>query len=513
MMKLPDIFQNGMTLQCEKPVHIWGECDCRETIRVTINGSKVFEQTVEAGSFEFCIPPQPPAENARLVIGEVCLEQVDFGEVWIAGGQSNMEFLLRYERQIDEVRRLPEDEHLRYYDVGKYCFEGEKEEGLSSNGFWDRWMHFEPETLEHFSAAGFAFANELRHRYKRPIAVVGCNWGGTTASAWLDENLLTGNLSVYMEEYKRNLDSVKPERYFELNRRIRGFMASERQREFLDELHFGGERFQRYQERTKNNTDSWEEIGFHGDELKIMMQQTGPHDKNHPGGLYHMMQQRIAGYTARGVIWYQGESDDSHAVLYAELFTALIGCWRKDWNDELPFLFVQLAPFGSWRQCSGKKFPILRKQQEMTAEKVKNTYMVSISDLGDEFDIHPKEKQAVGYRLALKAEKYVYGEDVLCEYPKGETLTVGEGSCTIGFMNGKGLHIRGEALNAMQLVIDGQAEDDWLYQIRDDNLVLINAAINSKKSIKIQFAQTPFYHVNLYNEAGIPSVPFELHNQ
>lgn len=510
MVTLPEIFQDGMTLQCEKPIYIWGECDTSEMIRVIIDGKIIVEKFVNAGKFEFYLPAQLPAENRTVEINEVILKRVDFGEVWIAGGQSNMEFLLRYDQRFEELKQVSEDEHMRYYDVEKYCFEGEKEEGISENEFWNRWMHFEPETMEHFSAVGFAFARELRKKYKRPVAIIGCNWGGTTASAWLDKNMLTGNLDVYLKDCKRNEKAVDRGRYFALNKAIRRLMATEEQKEFSDELMYGGKRFDAYQKRIQGKESGWDTLGISEDEFSVLMQQTGEHDKNRPGGLHQMMQQKIAGYSVKGVIWYQGEADDHHAELYAELFMELIKCWRTDWKEELPFLFVQLAPFGSWRQCNGKQFPVLRKQQEYVAEHMKDTYMISSSDLGDEFDIHPKEKQPIGYRLALSAEKNIYHSSVCCDYPKGIGLKVEEGKCSIIFKNGKGLYVAGQVLNAMRIIINGKEYKDWQYQIEEECLVLLHTEITCKNNIIIQFAQTPYYKVNLYNESKIPAIPFEL---
>lgn len=133
------------------------------------------------------------------------------------------------------------------------------------------------------------------------------------------------------------------------------------------------------------------------------------------------MLKEIIGYSAQGVIWYQGETDDKKPQMYGKLFSAMIACWRRDWKeknaamDRLPFLFVQLAPFGTWRDNSSESYPVLRCQQEFVSKSVQDVYMTCISDIGNVYDIHPKVKKPVGQRLAQLAVKYIYGMDILAD--------------------------------------------------------------------------------------------------
>lgn len=157
----------------------------------------------------------------------------------------------------------------------------------------------------------------------------------------------------------------------------------------------------------------------------------GPYNVGRPGGLYHQMLETIIPCGARGVLWYQGESDEGHADIYDRLFEAMIGCWRESFCQELPFLFVQLAPYGTWLGGTGEKYPELRRRQEMVSRRVPGAYMTSVMDLGMYEDIHPKHKKEVGERLALLARGKVYKEELLCEPPallgaerKGKKITL-----------------------------------------------------------------------------------------
>ena len=119
----------------------------------------------------------------------------------------------------------------------------------------------------------------------------------------------------------------------------------------------------------------------------------GPYNINRPGGLYHQMLEPLIPFAIKGAVWYQGETDAGHADIYDKLMTAMITFWREKWNDQFPFLFVQLAPFGVWLACDSKGYTQVRKKPEMVSKTVPRTGMVSIMEIGSYYDIHPKLKR------------------------------------------------------------------------------------------------------------------------
>ena len=126
MLKLAELFQNGMTLQRQKPIRIWGSSDCAQNLTVSLNGETLLRDAPVDGEFCLTLPPQEAMRDAELriagTVDTLTLSRVDIGEVWIAGGQSNMEFLLRYDAEGKEQIRSANDPHLRFYDVGEYTF-------------------------------------------------------------------------------------------------------------------------------------------------------------------------------------------------------------------------------------------------------------------------------------------------------------------------------------------------------------------------------------------------------
>ena len=215
-------------------------------------------------------------------------------------------------------------------------------------------------------------------------------------------------------------------------------------------------------------------------------------------------------------------------------------CWLDAWRDKktaqdaLPFLTVQLAPFGLWRGSTGERFPIVREQQELAAKTLPDVYMTSISDLGNIFDIHPKVKQPVGERLALLARKYIYGEKkLLADAPEAADVIRDGDTLRISFLGCEGLAIRPESfdnyngfpledipgnllppvlggVNGLRVIADGEGLADAECSVSYASLLIRSAALRNAQTVRVEFAQTGFYQVNLFNGAGIPAKPFIL---
>lgn len=300
MIKLAKIFQDGMTFQRNKPCKVWGTSSEEKTVTIYMNEKEVAERELPQGDFAFFLPPQEAAQNVTVRIGnDVVFRNVDFGEVWFAGGQSNMEFPMKYDSQFEEMKSSRPDEHLRYYEVAKYSFEGEEEEGLKSNQDWNCWRCLTPETIGSFSAVAAYFAMELRKHYNIPVAIVSCNWGGTSASAWISREMLEADeeLAVYLREYEENLAHLDMETYCRINYAKRKGMGSPFAQMINDFM--------------MKNTVTMEQVMQHVGKLAAgagmemqggtaensgMSQEsfmvTGPHDENRPCGLYESMRQR-----------------------------------------------------------------------------------------------------------------------------------------------------------------------------------------------------------------------------
>ncbi len=262
-----------------------------------------------------------------------------------------------------------------------------------------------------------------------------------------------------------------------------------------------------------------------------------PQHPYRPCGLYHLMLKKVMPYTLRGFIWYQGCSDEGHADLYHPIMSALIRKWREDFGGEaLPFIAVQLAPFGEWLGNFGNNFPAVRRAQQETADKVENVYLVSMGDAGMYYDIHPKHKRKPGERLAFTALRNVYGKDIACDAPRAEKMDYDGDTAVIRFRNGEGLRLISpedgglspeEAKKAGFTEPDAPekkgAEENLRSLIRtvpegkvtaeiSDNTLRISLTVDGKpvKPEKVEFAELPYYEINVVNGAGLPVYPFAL---
>lgn len=232
-----------------------------------------------------------------------------------------------------------------------------------------------------------------------------------------------------------------------------------------------------------------------------------------PGSLYEHMLRKIAPYGIRGFLWYQGETDDEKycSNLYEPMLTGLIGDWRNLWEDQnLPFLIVQLPGYESWLSGQNLHYDWIRRAQEQVTKIVPNTWLCSISDVGEQYDIHPKNKQPVGERLSLLARGHVYGEEILCDAPTAFRIQKSENQLRISFCNAEGgLTIQGAQVNALKVSTESNMIS-WQAEVHGRDLVL-TLQQDVTGMIQIDFAQEKYYQVNLYNKAGIPAIPFSLY--
>ena len=491
-------FGNRMVLQRQKEIQLWGSGQPGRSITARFGSEVVGRAMVSAdGSWSTILPPQEAARGLRLVVSDE-YEQIEFndvaiGEVWIAGGQSNMEYFLAFDAERRAVLNGSMNPDIRFFDCPRTSYEGQlAEKDFSRFGLWRSCTR---EDLPYFSAVAYYFAAELQSSLGVPVGVVGCNWGGTAASAWMSEEMLAGaEGGVWLEEYRAGIAELDVERY------AAGFraeplnhMTDPLKKSVLSLLLSPG--FPRLAQKAL--------LAVVGRQMKNMV--VGPMHPWRPTGLYDTMLRCIAPYTARGVIWYQGESDAPHADIYARVFGAMIHGWRALWGDDLPFLFVQLAPFGEWMGSTGEAFPELRRQQQLVADTIPGTWMASSSDAGMKWDIHPKHKRPIGRRLALLARRHLYGQKVLADPPEflsaertadgieirlrvAGDLSLGRGRVPVEVRSPSG-----DVIAPTGIRVDG------------DRLLLAGSFPSGST---VRFAWSAYYRVNVVDAAGNPATPF-----
>ena len=510
MLQTAKIFQDGMILQRGKRICVWGQSEPETTVTVEIQGQKESTIAKENGEWSVWISKLKASEDEVMHISteteQLQYEDVAIGEVWVAGGQSNMEFWMRYEKYKEEaMKELPKN-RLRFYDVPEISYDGQIEEfDYSRQAIWRKATN---EDLEYFSAVGYYFQKELESALDVPVAIIGCNWGGTVACAWMNPETVKKVGPAWIENYKERTATLDMEEYWKEQHgnsmNNRGNMFADAFTEFVLPITRSAADAQAFFAQMGGEGSFSEDISRY---LSMIMPQSMP------GSLYEHMVKTIAPYGISGFLWYQGESDDDTPgmnVFYKGMLSGLISDWRTLWgNDTLPFMVVQLPGFEKWMDNDRKnEYPIIRQCQQDTADTVANVHLCSISDAGEQIDIHPKNKKVVGERLALLARKYAYGEEILADAPRMESVTRKKNVITITWKNaGDGIVVKGDKVEGLH-VFAGEEEKAYTFTVAENKLVLQMEQVEDEP-LQVKFARTSWYQVNLYNSVGIPAIPFE----
>lgn len=499
-LSMSKVFSDNMVLQRGKKISVWGEAESGSEVTVIFNDAEV-TVTAEANRWMAELPPMEACSGCEMHVKDdkgqtIVFKNVAVGEVWIAGGQSNMEMNMYADADFEEAKRDVDYPQIRFFDCPRTSYDGQlDDEDYSEYGFW---RSLTADDIEYFSAVGHYFAKKLHSELDVPIGIIGCNWGGSPAAAWTHESYLTGELECYLQDNEEVLKNLDWDSYLNDFKAERARMNSPQAKEAMRNM-------------MKTPMLKPMKFDFKLDEKKMREYMNGPYSPFRACGLYHTMLEKIMPYTAAGVIWYQGEADTHRAHLYDKLFGEMIRCWRDGWKDELPFLFVQLAPFKALEASNCQSFVPVREMQEKVSKTVPNTYMACIMDVGMEYDIHPKKKKPVGERLALLALGKVYGKDILCESPEATHIQKGKGTLTVTFdHSGEGLYIDGDRINSLELLLDGKPVEDFTVTVDGSQMYINSPLITEEANVELRFAWEDFCVDNLYNSADLPAKPFVL---
>ena len=490
-LTLPGLFRDGMVLQRQKPVCIWGQCETAGPVAVSLNGATALAQ-VRDGRWQTYLPPMQAATGLTLRVqaGEssICIRDVAIGEVWLAGGQSNMEFLLRDDAERTDACLIT-DADIRCYEVPKVAYEGqEKDRDYSQVGLWRK---AGPGDSEYFTAVGFYFAVRLKESLDVPVGIINCTWGGTSASAWVDEEDLSGELEFFLKRAREARARLDPTTELEEYRKIQQMIDA------MPPMNA------KVNEQPLVADAGMQAAMEHMDRYNLCA-----YSPFRPAGLYHTMLRRIVPCTVRGILWYQGESDEYYGGLFEPLTRALIRKWRALWGEELPFLMVQLPPFE--QMMEPLDFVPIRRMQARIAADTPHVHLVCAMDAGLRYDVHPKHKKPIGQRLALQALHHVYGLPVESESPAARSIRREKDTLIIDFADGEGLHVQGSAPGTLDLTVDGADVTGFEAFLREECLIIRDAALANAHSATVRFASRPWCEDTLYNRAGLPAFPFEL---
>jgi sialate O-acetylesterase len=478
-VRLPEIFASDMVLQQEMKVPIWGWADAGEKITVTFEGQT---QSVTAGAdgrWTLQLAPlKASADPQTLTIkgnNELKLENVLVGEVWLCSGQSNMEWTMSRSAEYNDELPSVNNPNIRLFQVAKVWNQSPQDKLTAS------WKKCNAENIPNFSAIGYYFGTKIATELKVPVGLINSSWGGTRIEPWTPPVGFQAipTLSNITEEVAAKDPTTSIHK--ELVTKTLG-------------------EYKKWVESAEKNLAETKMI----DAPPAFPGQLAPYTNHQqPTVLYNAMIHPFVPLALRGAIWYQGESNMSEGLLYAEKMKALIQGWRTVFNNpDFGFYYVQLAPFIYGGDST--RLAYLWEAQSAVEKSLQKTGQAVINDLVTNLkDIHPPRKKPVGERLALLALNRTYGKtEVVCASPEFERMNVDGATLVLQFRNAKELKTR-----------DGKSPDwfeiagaDGVYHkaaatIDGTKINLTNS--NVEKPFAVRFAWDQSAEPNVQNEAGL----------
>lgn len=500
---LAAVFTDHMVLQRNKNINIWGCAYTATDVTVELCGKSVTTRA-ESGKWKVVLPPMEAGGPYELKVtdnrgGELILRDVMIGEVWLAGGQSNMELELQNALNGKEVLKNIKDVNVRFYYTQKIAYIDDYFHFAERNSCWSIAA---PDTAANYSAVGYYFARRLAAELGVTVGVIGCNWGGTSASAWMSRKMLEQDADTksYVDEYDKAME----------DKTMEGYLAE--LAEYEEWYNEWQPKINEYYATTENPT--WEGAQEYAGPSR-WPEPLGPKSQFRPGGLYETMISRICPYTLAGFAYYQGESDDHKPDTYYKLFKALIEQWRTDWEDDsLPFMFVQLPMFMNEGDEDFKHWCKIREAQMRVHQTTANTGIAVILDKGEFNNIHPIDKEPVGERLALQALYHVYGkisaDEAYGAIYKSHEYT--DGGIMLTFEHaGDGFELKGE--KALGFEVAGKDKkyhtaDAWF---KGDKIFVRSAEV--AEPVYLRYNWTNYGEVTVFSKNGIPLAPFRTSRQ
>ena len=615
-VQVAKIFGDGMVLQRNQPITVWGWADKGEDIVVEFHDQSRKVKAGKDGKWMVTFDAEEAGGPHTLKISgknKLQLNDVLVGDVWICSGQSNMEWPLSSSMNAEEEIAAANYPMIRHFKVQNDV----SDKPRTDLEFESSWKQAIPENAANFTAVGYYFARDLHKELNVPIGLINTSWGGTDIEAWISKNGYES--SSYFKEMISNLPEIdlsglakaRAEAIQNMVKEVQGDLPDKKAVEAWSLASFDDSEWPTmdvpglWEEQALKDLDGtvWlrksieiapddagkpasislgmiddndvtfvngtqvgntnaynvsrkynipqgllkagenviavrvEDTGGGGgiygeaaaislnigdkviplsgqwtfgiEDLKIGSNFINPN--SFPTILYNAMIHPIIPFAIKGVIWYQGENNAGRAYEYRKSFPLMINDWRKQWGEkDLPFYFVQLSSFnaGSSNQ-QGSAWAELREAQNMTLS-LPNTGMAVTTDIGDPNDIHPRNKQDVGHRLAAVALHNTYGKDVAHAGPTFKSMRIEGNKIKISFSNiDSGLLSKDKHGYLYGFKIAGENKQFVPAKafVEGDKVVVYQEDILEPKAVRYNWADDAS-EGNLFNKAGFPAPPF-----
>jgi sialate O-acetylesterase len=469
------IFSDNMVLQQGTDVVIWGKADPGETFEASIERRNPNGTTVGMGakatadkdgnwSVRFQSQKAGTGYSIRLKNKNSTVEfkNVAVGEVWICSGQSNMQWEFWRPNLGEQGKTVPaaaKNPNIRLmtlqrntaatpqdeFPVVTVARDGTKGEGPKVH--YGRWLECEPAAVQEFSTVAYYFGRDLEKALGVPVGLIVNSWGGMPAESYTSLEALDAEPSL---------------------------------KYLADRARAAAKKFE--------------------DDKK-------PLPPNTPTVLYNALIHPLLKFPVKGAIWYQGESNASRAFEYRTLYPTMIKDWRARWKRELPFIGVQLAPYQGGK--SGVDYAELRDAQLHATKVLPKVGIAVITDAGDEKDIHPRQKEPVGARLALNARALAYNEKLIYSGPVFKQAKYQGENVTLTFDHvGGGLVAKDGDLVGFTVAGDDNVFHPAKAVIKGDTVIVTSDKVSKAAAVRYGWVNFAKPTLNLFNKDGLPASPF-----
>jgi sialate O-acetylesterase len=494
------IFSDNMVLQQGTEIVVWGKSAPGETVMVKLerktpnsaSGTAVGMTADDKGNWAAKIPAQKAGTGYQLTVSgknTVEFKNVAVGEVWVCSGQSNMEWSVNAGETPDKVKEGAKNPNLRLFTVQKRT----APHPINDQGdlkHFTKWVESGPDTVGGFSAVAYHFGQKLQKELDVPVGLIHTSWGGTPAQAWTSLEALDAEPSLkYYADAART--AVKTYESYDQKKAM--------------------EEYEKAHAKWKVDADKAKADG-----KPVPKEPAKPGAKpadlppGTPAVLYNAMIHPLLNFKVKGAIWYQGESNSGKAFEYRTLLPTMITDWRKRFNCELPFMVVQLAPFGNGKgNSNGVTYAELRDSQLYTSQKLKKVGLAVITDVGNETDIHPKPKQPVGERLALAALGIEYDKKIVYSGPVFKDAKFEGGTATLAFDHvGGGLVAKDGDLAGFMAAGSDHVFHPAKAVIKGDTVVVTSDKVSKIEAVRYGWMNFATPTLNFFNKEGLPATPF-----
>ena len=449
-VRLPSLINDNMVLQQNAAVRLWGKANPNARVKIQTGWDKkrysVFAD--HSGNWEALVQTIAGSFNAYYIKisdgKEIIIKNVLLGEVWLCGGQSNMEMSPRgFANQplynAAEETLDADYPYIRFFSIPRTFSVTPQAESKGS------WKTVTPQSVETFSTVGFNFGKIIGKTLKMPVGLIGCYWGGSKVEAWMSEQALSPFQQVVIKD----------------------------------------------------------------ESLNYMRANTAP------TLLYNGMLFPLARYVIKGALFYQGEANVEKPEAYGDLFPAMVADWRKLFEHDFPFYYVQLAPWGytnmGWR-ANGTEVARFREVQQKCLDKIPGSAIVSTVDIGAETTIHPPEKRTVAKRLAFLALSGTYGIKAINGLAPKLVSSRAEDKKMIIAMSDPGFGLSDYGMGLKEFEIAGSdkkfytAHAEIIKGSKNGEVAVWNE--NVPQPVAVRYCFKNYAYGNLYNSYGIAALPF-----